>query len=88
MAFVAFLMGLLHSGDACAASGSELRRFQSSIIDYRGKLNRQFRKVNRKQTEYIIVHTTEGGLNSALRVISKGKIVNGRRVTQAVTLIM
>ncbi len=81
VAFVAFLLGLLPFGDACAASRSELRRFQSSIIDYRGKLNRQFRKVTRKKTEYIIVHTTEGGRNSALRVISKGKIVNGRRVT-------
>ena len=35
----------------------------------------------RKKTDYIVVHTSEGGLNSALKVISKGKVVNGRRLT-------
>lgn len=78
---IALFLPLLHPGDASASSGSERRRFQSSIIDHRKKLNRNFRRISRKKTEYIIVHTSEGGLNSALRVISNGKIVRGKRIT-------
>lgn len=81
MVFAMLLLALLYHGEAAANAGPELRRFQSSIVDYRKKLNRQFRKVPRKRTEYIIVHTAEGGLSSALRVISKGKIVSGKRIT-------
>jgi len=78
---IALFLSLLHPGDAFAASRSELGRFQKSIIDHRAKLNRRFRKIPRKKTEYIIVHTSEGGLDSALRVISKGKVGRGRRLT-------
>jgi len=78
---VALFLPLLNPGDAFAASGPELRRFQRSIIDHRTRLNRQFKKVPRKKTEYIIVHTSEGGLGSALKVISKGKVVNRGRLT-------
>ena len=73
--------GLLPFGDACAASRSELRRFQGSIIDYRGKLNRQFKKVTRKKTEYIIVHTTEGGEQRPESDQQGQDRENGKRVT-------
>ena len=54
--------------------------FQSSIEDYRSRLNPGYEKVRRKQTKYIIVHTSELGLKMTLRVVSKGKrLRNGRR---------
>ncbi|MBW1699491.1 MAG: N-acetylmuramoyl-L-alanine amidase [Deltaproteobacteria bacterium] len=49
------------------------RTFQRSIIDMRGSINRRFKKVRRKETKYIIVHTSEAGLRSTLRAVSKGK---------------
>jgi hypothetical protein len=47
--------------------------FQRSIVDYRSRLNPNFKKVKRKQTKYIIVHTSELGLKETLRVVSRGK---------------
>lgn len=78
---IALVLTLLPAADASAASAAERRGFQGSIVDYRRKLNRNFRKVTREKTEYIVVHTSEGGLSSALRVISAGKIVRGKRIT-------
>lgn len=80
-ALLALTLALLLPGDAFATSRPEALRFQRSIIDQRTKLNPRFKKVAREKTEYIIVHTSEGGLSSALRVISKGKVVNGKRIT-------
>lgn len=58
----------------------ERRSLQRSIVDYRSRLNRGYKKVRRKQTKYIIVHTSELGLKMTLRVVSKGKrLRNGRR---------
>ena len=54
--------------------------FQSSIEDYRSQLNPNYKKVRRKQTKYIIVHTSELGREMTLRVVSKGKrLRNGRK---------
>ncbi len=54
--------------------------FQRSIVDYRSRLNPKFNKVKRQTTTYIIVHTSELGLNTTLRVVAKGKrFRNGRR---------
>jgi len=63
-----------------AANNADLQKFQHSIIDYRQQLNPGFKKVKRAKTSYIIVHTSELGLNMSLRVISKGKrLPSGRR---------
>ncbi|MGD8209764.1 MAG: N-acetylmuramoyl-L-alanine amidase [Desulfobacterales bacterium] len=63
-----------------AAPKADLAKFQRSIVDYRRQLNPRFKKVKRAKTSYIIVHTSELGLNSTLRVISKGKrLPSGRR---------
>ena len=48
------------------------------IKDYRKHLNPKFKKVKRKSTRFIIIHTSEAGLASTLRTLSKGKSVNGR----------
>lgn len=81
LAFLMLCLPLLWSQNASSRSRAERVRFQKSIIDQRTKLNRSFRKVIRKKTDYIIVHTSEGGLKGTLRTISKGKVVTGRRVT-------
>jgi N-acetylmuramoyl-L-alanine amidase len=48
----------------------------SGIIDYQDKLPHRFRKVRRKSTRFIVVHSTESGHSSALRTISKGGLAN------------
>ena len=54
--------------------------FQRSIVDYRSRLNPKYKKIRRKKTKYIIVHTSELGLKMTLRVVSKGKrLRNGGR---------
>jgi N-acetyl-anhydromuramyl-L-alanine amidase AmpD len=48
-------------------------------VDYRSRLNHNFKKIKRKKTKYIIVHTSELGLKITLKVVSKGKrLRNGR----------
>jgi N-acetylmuramoyl-L-alanine amidase len=55
-------------------------KLQRSIVDYRSRLNPGYKKVKRKKTKYIIVHTSELGRRMTLRVVSKGKrLRNGRR---------
>jgi len=56
-----------------AYTRAERRTLQNSIIDRRSQLNPKYKKVPRKKTRFIIVHTSEGGLNSTLRVVSRGK---------------
>lgn len=56
-----------------AVSVSEQASFQRSIINYQGNLNPRYKKTFRSQTKYIIVHTSESSLQSALQTISKGK---------------
>jgi N-acetylmuramoyl-L-alanine amidase len=65
---------------ATAFSRTERASFQRSIIDYRTRLNPRYKKIKRKRTDYIIVHTSELGREYTLRVVSKGKrFRNGRR---------
>lgn len=61
-------------------SRTDRDRFQRSIVDYRPRLNPGFKKIKRSSTQYIIVHTSELGLDFTLRVVSKGKqFRDGRR---------
>ncbi|MCK4761236.1 MAG: N-acetylmuramoyl-L-alanine amidase [Candidatus Aminicenantes bacterium] len=43
------------------------------VKDYRKHLNPAFKKGKRSSTRFIIVHTSEAGLKSTLRTLSKGK---------------
>jgi len=61
------------SGACSAYSRSDYEKFQNAIIDHRNRLNRKFKKIRRAATRYIIVHTSELGLSTTLRVVSKGK---------------
>ena len=49
------------------------RWFTDTIVDYRKHLNPNFPKRVRKYTRYIIVHTTECDLKTALKIVSQGK---------------
>ncbi len=65
---------------SAAITRAERDTYQRSIIDYRSRLNPRYKKIQRKKTQFIIVHTTELGTQSTLRVVSKGKhLRNGRR---------
>ena len=56
------------------------RSLKSKIVDYRHKLSPRFKKKRRKSTRYIILHTSELGLEATLRVVSGGKRrKNGRK---------
>jgi hypothetical protein len=68
---IAMLVGSV--GSAWAFTRAERQIFQNSIIDRRAQLNPKFKKITRTKTRFIIVHTSEGGLNSTLRVVSGGK---------------
>ncbi len=58
----------------------ERQKFQGSILDHRSRLNPKFEAIYRKHTKYIIIHTSELGLKTTLRVVSKGKnFRDGRR---------
>lgn len=67
--------------DLHAYSRSDLSRFQSGIVDYRHRLNPRYHKVKRKSTRYIVVHTSELGLDATLRVVSSGKRFSSGRKT-------
>jgi N-acetylmuramoyl-L-alanine amidase len=54
-------------------SQSQYQKFQGKLIDHRSRLNPKFKKQIRKRTRYIIVHTSELGLEATLRVVSAGK---------------
>ena len=65
---------------SAAYTRTDRLNFQRSIVDYRSRLNPNYKKIRRKQTKYIIVHTSELGVKMTLRVVSKGKrLRNGRR---------
>ena len=76
--FFACIINLPHVSSAFPLK--ERRSLQYSIVDYRPRLNPGYKKVRRKKTKYIIVHTSELGLKMTLRVVSRGKrLRNGRR---------
>jgi hypothetical protein len=49
------------------------KRNRLKIINYQKHLNRRYKKRVRKSTRFIIVHTSEAGLTSTLRTLSRGK---------------
>jgi hypothetical protein len=78
--FLAFLLNLPILSDAYTRA--DRRSFQRSIIDSRSKLNPGYKKVKRKKTKYIIVHTSELGLKTTLKVVSKGKRLRNAKSTR------
>jgi hypothetical protein len=62
-------------------SKTERRAFQKAIIDKQRQLHPRFKKITRNETKYIIVHTSEAGLKTTLKLVSKGKLLRGRRLT-------
>ncbi len=52
------------------------------IVDYQRNLNPRFVKRPRRDTRFIIVHSTECSLSSALRTLSRGKVRRGRYITR------
>jgi len=68
---IAFLLALPPL--SAAFTRAERNNFQRSIVDFRSRLNPKYNKIIRKKTKYIIVHTSELGLRTTLRVVSKGK---------------
>jgi N-acetylmuramoyl-L-alanine amidase len=52
------------------------------IVDYQEHLNPRFKKRPRASTRYIIVHSTECHLDSALRTLSGGRTRRGRYLTE------
>ena len=57
------------------------RAFQKAIIDKQRQLHPRFKKITRTETKYIIVHTSEAGLKTTLKLVSKGKLLRGHRLT-------
>ena len=68
-----FVTFLFLPSSSIAYTQPDYSNFQRAIIDYRSKLNARFKKVKRQQTKYIIIHTSELGLEETLRVVSEGK---------------
>jgi N-acetylmuramoyl-L-alanine amidase len=52
------------------------------IVDYQRKLSPKFQKQIRPETRFIIIHSTESRLPSALRTLSRGKVWGGRYFTR------
>lgn len=52
------------------------------VYNYRSKLNPRFRKISRKSTRYIIIHTSEAGFESTMRTVTRGKKVGRYRYTR------
>lgn len=50
-------------------------------MDYRDHLNPAFTKRPRQDTRFILIHSTECGLRSALRTLSRGKVGQGGKTT-------
>jgi len=74
---ILLLSALLFSGIPTPLSGRKSSSLK--IIDYQKYLNRKFKKVKRKDTRFIIIHTSEAGKISTLRTLSGGKRVGRRR---------
>jgi hypothetical protein len=71
---ILFLLLFGYPGPAEAAPGLK-------IVDYQSRLNREFPRKIRKETHFIVLHSTESRLPSALRTLSKGKVSRGRYIT-------
>src|SRR5262245_25622603 len=64
----------------CVATS--LQALATTVSDYQRYLNPRFPKEIRGETKFVIIHSTESRLPSALRTLSKGKVRNGRYVTR------
>ena len=77
--------GLKHKAAGCALI-AVLVFSQSALaiktIDYQRRLNPQFTKRVRSETRFIVLHSTESRLPSALRTLSRGKVRRGRYLTR------
>src|SRR5688572_30735998 len=56
--------------------------FAIKTIDYQRRLNPQFTKRVRSETRFVVLHSTESRLPSALRTLSRGKVRRGRYLTR------
>jgi hypothetical protein len=75
--FAIFLFSLFFLPEnVSVASVNERTVFQRALVDYQRHLNPRYRKAPRNQTKYIIVHTSESGLQSALKTLSSGKLTH------------
>lgn len=75
--WVTFLLSLSFLPDNLkAASMKERKSFQKGIVNYERRLNPRFKKAVRSKTKYIIVHTSESGLQSTLQTVSRGKLTH------------
>ncbi len=70
-------MGLAkaYGGYQVSLNSRALKKFQHSIVDYRKYISKKFKKIIRKRTRYIIIHTSELGKSATLKVVSRGKYV-------------
>jgi N-acetylmuramoyl-L-alanine amidase len=75
-------MLLLVRADASAFSKKVRRQFADAIIDYRAYLNPRFEKLKRSSTRYIIIHTSQTDLKTALKLLSEGKQNDGRWISR------
>jgi N-acetylmuramoyl-L-alanine amidase len=70
---MAALLSVLFIGLLVPVDTLPAKRKRLKIIDYRKHLNRRYKKRVRKSTRFIIIHTSEAGLTSTLRTLSRGK---------------
>ncbi len=71
------LPGQTERSEAASRSTGHSRRYKPKIVDYQEHLSRNFKQQLRKSTKYIIVHTSEAGLESTLRTLTCGKVYKG-----------
>lgn len=78
---IVFLLSSFLPAIAAVRTPEQRGRFQKNIVDARKRLNPHFKRIKRQQTKYIIVHTAECNLKSALRTLSRGKRLASGRCT-------
>ena len=70
---VVFILVVFLLGCGPVQAGRSSTGLKAKIVDYRRHLSPRFKKKRRKSTRYIILHTSELGLEATLRVVSGGK---------------
>jgi N-acetylmuramoyl-L-alanine amidase len=63
-------------------TASSVQDLAAKVNDYQRYLNPRFSREVRRQTRFIIVHSTESSLPSALRTLSRGKVRYGHYITR------
>jgi len=78
--FVIFLLIFSYEiGNSTLLKAKPAKGSKPFIIDYQKHLNKRFKKIRRINTKFIIIHTSEAGLESTLRTLSRGKKVGRYR---------